>query len=115
MCQPIYELWLADEVANRRIAAPGFFADDIRRHAWCRAQWVGDGPGSIDPGRDVAAAEKRVGLGISTLQAESILFDGVDWQAKHPQTVRELTARKEAGLVTPGEKPPEPAPAEPAE
>lgn len=102
LCQPVYELWLADEVAAGRIAAPGFFADDVVRHAWCGAQWVGDGPGSIDPGKEVAAAEKRVALGISTLQAESILHDGVDWETKHRQTIKETTARREAGLSMPG-------------
>ena len=29
MCQPVYEEWLADEVANGRISAPGFFADPL--------------------------------------------------------------------------------------
>jgi lambda family phage portal protein len=110
-CQPIYELWLADEVANRRIAAPGFFSDEVRRAAWCKAQWVGDGPGSINPEVEVKAAEGRVALGISTLEAESILHDGVDWQTKHPQTVREAKARRDAGLSVPGEVPKPAAPA----
>lgn len=111
-CQPVYELWLADEVAAGRISAPGFFADDVVRDAWCAAQWVGDGPGSIDPVKEVAAAEKRVQLGISTLQAESILHDGVDWETKHAQQVKEKQARDEAGL---GEPPAQPAAAAPPE
>jgi lambda family phage portal protein len=115
MCQPIYELWLADEVANRRIAAPGFFNDPVRRHAWCGAQWVGDGPGSIDPGKDADAAMKRCAMGISTLEAESILHDGIDWQVKHPQTVREAEARRKAGLMVPGEAPQPPVKDEPDE
>lgn len=109
LCQPVYELWLADEVSSGRIAAPGFFADPVVRAAWCGAQWVGDGPGSIDPQKEVAAAEKRVALGISTLQAESQLHDGVDWEQKHPQTVREHEARKAAGLAMPGASAPAPA------
>jgi len=115
MCQPVYELWLADEVANGAIAAAGFFADDVVRHAWCSAQWVGDGPGSIDPSKEVDAAKKRVALGISTLQAESILHDGVDWETKHRQSIKETQAREEAGLPPPGQdaQPPAPEPAEP--
>lgn len=105
LCQPVYELWLADEVAAGRIAAPGFFADPVVRHAWCAAQWVGDGPGSIDPAKEVTAAEKRVALGISTLQAESILHDGVDWETKHAQAVKEAEARRAAGLAVPGDAP----------
>ncbi len=108
MCQPVYELWLSEEVAAGRIAAPGFFADDVSRHAWSGCQWVGDGPGSIDPGKEVDAARARVELGISTLQAESILHDGVDWETKHRQTLKETEARKEAGLEHPGLAPPEP-------
>jgi lambda family phage portal protein len=102
LCQPVYELWLADEVAEGRISAPGFFADPVVRAAWCQSQWVGDGPGSIDPAKEVGAARDRVALGISTLEAESLLHDGVDWETKHRQQVKEATARKEAGFSVPG-------------
>jgi len=102
LCQPVYELWLADEVAEGRISAPGFFADPVVRAAWCQSLWVGDGPGSIDPAKEVGAARDRVALGISTLEAESLLHDGVDWETKHRQQVKEATARKEAGFSVPG-------------
>ena len=98
MCQPVLELWLADEVAEGRISAPGFFADDVVRAAWCAAIWTGDGPGSIDPSKEVDAAQKRVDMGISTKQAESILHDGVDWEQKHEQRVKEINAEKRDGI-----------------
>ena len=98
MCQPVFELWLADEVAEGRINAPGFFQSDIIKAAWCSAIWTGDGPGSIDPSKEVDAAAKRVELGISTKQAESILHDGVDWQQKHEQRVKEINAEKRDGI-----------------
>ena len=63
LCQPVLELWLTDEVAEGRISCPGFFADDVIRAAWCAAIWTGDGPGSIDPTKEVDAAQKRVDLG----------------------------------------------------
>lgn len=110
-CQPVYELWLAEEIAEGRIVAPGFFVDEVARHAWCACQWVGDGPGSLDPSKEVKAATDRCALGISTLQAESILHDGVDWETKHAQQVREAEARRAAGLAVPGDAPPPPAPA----
>jgi lambda family phage portal protein len=97
-CQPVFELWLADEVAEGRINCPGFFADDVVRAAWCSAIWTGDGPGSIDPEKEVNAAQKRVDLGISTKQAESIAFDGIDWQQKHEQRVKEINAEKADGI-----------------
>lgn len=100
MCQPVYELWLASEVAVGNIAAPGFFANDVVRAAWCKAVWTGDGPGSIDPEKEVRAARERVDLGISTLEAESVLHDGVAWEDKHRQRVREVAARKKDGVVS---------------
>jgi lambda family phage portal protein len=100
-CQPIFELWLADEVAEGRISAPGFFADDIIRAAWSKAIWTGDGPGSIDPEKEVRAAQARIDLGISTKQAESILHDGVDWEQKHEQRVKEINAEKADGIYFP--------------
>jgi lambda family phage portal protein len=100
-CQPVFELWLTDEIAKGTINAPGFFADDVVRAAWCGAIWTGDGPGSIDPSKEVDAAQKRVDLGISTKQAESILHDGVDWEAKHEQRVKEINAEKRDGIYIP--------------
>ena len=101
LCQPVFELWLADEVAEGRISAPGYFADDVVRAAWCAAIWTGDGPGSIDPQKEVAAAQARVDLGISTKQAESIAFDGIDWAQKHEQRVKEINAEKADGIYFP--------------
>lgn len=100
-CQPVYETWLAEQVANGRIKAPGFFSDPVIRKAWSTAVWIGDGPGSIDPEKEVNAAEKRVNMGISTVAAESLLHDGVDWRVKHKQRAVEVKARKEDGLDAP--------------
>lgn len=101
LCQPVFELWLADEVAQGRINCPGFFSDDIVRAAWCAAIWTGDGPGSIDPVKEVTAAKMRVDLGISTKQDESIQYDGVDWAQKHEQRVKEINAEKADGIYIP--------------
>lgn len=98
LCQPVLELWLEDEVAQGRINAPGFFEDEIVRAAWCKAIWTGDGPGSIDPEKEVNAAKKRIDLGISTKQTESILHDGQDWESKHEQRVKEINAEKRDGI-----------------
>jgi lambda family phage portal protein len=103
LCQPVYEVWLAEEVSAGRIQAAGFFADELVRAAWCGAQWVGDGPGSIDPEKEARAARERVALGTSTLAAESLLHDGVDWETKHAQLRKEAEARRAAGLEMPGD------------
>lgn len=100
-CQAIYELWLDEAVATGRLAAPGYFVDPAIRKAYAGAQWIGDGPGSIDPLKEVAAAGERIALGISTIAAESILHDGGDWEQKHRQRAREVQMRREANLDAP--------------
>lgn len=112
-CQPIYELWLAEAVALGRIKAPGFFADPAIRKAYCGTEWVGDGPGSIDPLKEVDAAERRIEIGTSTLAAESVLHDGGDWEAKHRQRAREQAARTRDGLAASPAAPPAPGPVDP--
>jgi lambda family phage portal protein len=100
-CQPVYELWLEEAVAKGRISAPGFFANPAIRAAWCGAIWVGDGPGSIDPVKDADAAKKRVDLTISTLEQESVLHDGIDWETKVQQRAKENEIIRAAGLGGP--------------
>lgn len=100
-CQPIYEEFLAEAVALGRLSLPGFFADPIVRKAWCGSEWAGDGPGSIDPYKEALAAEKRLEIGVSTIDNESIRYDGMDWETKHRQQVKEHDARAAAGLLPP--------------
>jgi lambda family phage portal protein len=104
-CQPVYEAWLEEAVSIGRIRAPGFFADPAIRKAWVTAAWIGDGPGSIDPSKEVDAAVKRIDAGISTLASESILHDGIDWRVKHRQRLVEQKAREEGGLLPPEQAP----------
>ena len=101
LCQPVYELWLADEVAEGRISAPGFFVDPLVRAAWCGAMWTGDGPGSLDPTKEVAAARERIDLGISTKDSESVAYDGIAWGTKFKQRVKEVEAERAAGIYYP--------------
>ena len=102
-CQWVYETWMDWEVANGRISAPGYYApgEDGRmiRAAWQGAVWIGDAPGAIDEGKAVAAAKERVELGISTLNSESVLYDGIPWRVKLRQRKREQEAMKKAGLA----------------
>lgn len=97
-CQPVYEEWLADEIAEGRIAAPGFFADALVRAAWCASSWSGDGPGALDPKKEADAAEKRMEIGLTTLADETLAYSGGDWRANHAQRKREVDARVEDGL-----------------
>jgi len=98
-CEPIKELWFEEAVALGRISAPGFFSDPRIRQAYTRATWVGDSPGSINPEKEVKAAEGRINLGISTREKESVLYDGGDWEANNRQLVKEKTMRDDGGLT----------------
>lgn len=98
LCQPVYEEWLADEVAAGRISAPGFFADPLVRAAWCGTTWSGDGPGALNPLDEARAARERMALGLTTLAQESVAYDGGDWEVKHRQRTREVEMRRQAGL-----------------
>lgn len=98
LCQPIYEEWLADEVAAGHISAPGFFADPLVRAAWCGSTWSGDGPGALSPLDEARAAGERMKLGLTTLAQESVAYDGGDWEVKHRQRAREVQLRRAEGL-----------------
>jgi len=100
-CQPVFSEWLADAVATGLVSAPGFFGDPLVRAAWCGAAWSGDGPGAIDPEKEVNAAQKRIEVGITTLSEEIIAYDGGDWETKHRQQVEERQARERDGLAAP--------------
>lgn len=97
-CQPVYEEWLAEAVSTGRVRAPGFFRDPLIRRAWCGSTWSGDGPGAIDPLKEINAAKERMAAGVSTLAEEVVAWDGGDWQIKHRQRAREVAERREAGL-----------------
>ena len=98
-CEPIKNLWFEEAVALGRIPAPGFFADPRLRQAYTRALWIGDGPGSIDPEKEINAAIKRINAGVSTLEKESAAYDGGDWEANINQRMKERQAMEDAKLI----------------
>jgi lambda family phage portal protein len=100
-CQPVYENWLTEAVAFGRIPAPGFFADIRIRQAYCGTIWIGDAPGQIDPMKEVNASEKRISLGLSTLDEETVLLTGGDFERNYPRILKERRLMEAAGMWTP--------------
>lgn len=98
-CQVVKEIWMYEAVANGRIAAPGFFTNPIIHKAYCGSIWTGPAKGMIDDKKEVDAAEKRINIGITTIQEETIQMTGGDFDRNHPQRVKEYKMRKEAGLI----------------
>jgi len=65
---PIYEMWLAGEIAARRIDAPGW-TDPVMRAAWLNAQWEGAPMPEIDPFRQSRANKNNAEIGAIDLDA----------------------------------------------
>lgn len=99
-CQPVYEIFLTEAVASGRLKAPGFFLDPMIKKAYCGAQWNGPAQGMLDPVKEVSAAEKRINIGISTRQRETIEMTGGDFESNVSQLARENDLMKKAGLST---------------
>lgn len=98
---PIYAAWMAQEVAQGTIYAPGFFTDPMMRAAWLGANWKGPAKRQIDPLKEINAAEKRVELEITTLDQETAEMTGGDWAANHKERARENRLRREDGTAGP--------------
>lgn len=110
-CQLVYENWLAEAVAIGRVKAPGFFADPRIRKAYSGTIWIGDAPGQIDPLKEVNAAEKRLNLGITTIDEETVALTGGDFERNYPRIVKERRMMQEIGMWMPAKE--QIAPAQP--
>lgn len=99
-CQPVYEIFLTEAIASGRLKAPGFFLDPLIRAAYCGAQWNGPAQGMIDPVKEVNAAEKRINIGISTRQRETIEMTGGDFDSNVAQLAREKQLMEAAGITS---------------
>jgi len=97
-CQPVYEEWLAEMVLSGQVAAPGFFDSEQIRRAYCLAEWIGTSAPQLDPMKEVNAAEERVNAGFSTLERETRMMNGSNWERNFQQRAKEEKKRKALGL-----------------
>jgi len=130
-CQPVYEEWLADAIALGRIEKfKGGFDDPLIRHAMLGCIWTGASAGSLDPQKEVIAADMKVKCGFSTTERESAELNGSNYRDNIRQQSIEQQEFSEAELIFPPYRPtqiggtflggaggepakPEPAPAAP--
>jgi capsid protein len=118
-CQPTYEEWLLDAVSLDRIERfKGDIEDPLVRRALLRCIWTGASAGSLDPQKEVEAADKKVQCGFSTIERESMELNGSNYRDNIRQQSREQDEFDEAGLIYPPYRPQRgtfaaPAPAEP--
>ena len=113
-CQPIYEEWLSEAVAKKRIEAPGFFEDPIIKKAYCRAEWNGPARGTLDPKKEVQAAESRVANGFSTRSQETMEMTGGDFYSNVEQLKHEEKKLSEVKKIGSGNEQPKQQTAAPA-
>ncbi len=72
---PVYSLWLEEQVNAGTIDAPGFYDT---RYAYERCKWIGPGRGWIDVQKEAEAAGTRIKNKLSTLEQECA-EQGLDW------------------------------------
>lgn len=97
-CQPIYEVWLMEAVANGRIEAPGFFDDPLIRKAWCNADWFGPTMSILDPVKDMNGSTLRIENGVSTREREAAEMTGTDLEENIAQLAFEKQLMEKYGI-----------------
>ncbi len=97
---PVYESFFTEAVALGRINAPQFLSGDpIVKGALLRKNWKGAAKGNLKDLEAITAAEKKIAIGLSTIQAESDELGTGDWDSNHQQREIEHKARTDAGLI----------------
>jgi lambda family phage portal protein len=99
LCQPVYELHLAEEISCGRLSAPGFFISSEIRAAYCGADWVGPPRGHIREDVQNKADGYAEDRGWKTAAQNTQERDGI-WERNHRQRVKEVTRRRDDGLIT---------------
>lgn len=105
-CQPIYEEWLTDAIGLGRIELfKGNFDDPYIKRAMLRCIWTGASSGSIDPVKEVTAADLKVKAGFSTIERESAEMNGSNYRDNINQQSLELQEFEDAKLIFPPYRP----------
>ena len=102
-CQPVYEAFIDEQVADGRLNAPGYFNDPLIRAGYLGAKWIGRPQGQIDPLKENNADVIAEDRGWKTAQENTAEKTGGDWFLKHKQRTKENALRKESGSMQPEE------------
>jgi lambda family phage portal protein len=105
-CQPTYEEWMTDAILLGRIERfKGGWDDPYVRKAMLRCNWTGASAGSLDPQKEVAAADMKVKCGFSTTERESMELNGSNYRDNIRQQSVEQSEFEEADLIYPPYRP----------
>jgi len=72
---PVYEMWLSEEIAAGRISAPGW-SDPRLRAAWLHCTWIGAPMPNIDPVKEAKASKEYLEMGATTQNRVSRNLNG---------------------------------------
>lgn len=86
---PTVEMWLSEEIAAGRVAAPGW-SDPRLRAAWLNSMWIGPPAPDIDPGRTAKARKDNLETGVTTTAIEARNYNGSDAEANKASLKREI-------------------------
>lgn len=98
-CQPIFMSFMYEAVARGRIIAPGFFTDPLIRQAYCGAEWAGPARGHMNPSQEADAVKTRTDMGLTTMEQESIEYNGGRFDRNIRQIKRENELKRDAGIM----------------
>ncbi len=85
---PVYEMWLSEEIAAGRISAPGF-SDPLIKAAWLNAEWSGSTMPNIDPAKTAQADLAYVQMGAHTLDDVARNYNGSSGKANRAKLKRQ--------------------------
>lgn len=94
---PVYEMWLSEEIAAGRIQAPGW-NDPFIRDAWLQNEWAGCAMPNIDPQKTAAADLAYVSMGAQTLDDVARNFNGSSGKANRSKLKRQWDELPKPGL-----------------
>ncbi len=86
---PVYEMWLSEEIAAGRVSAPGW-SDPLLRAAWLACDWSGEPMPNIDPQKTMEADKGYVALGAQTLDDVAMNFNGSSGKANRQKNARQF-------------------------
>jgi len=97
---PVYENWLAGEIAAGRITAPGW-SDPRLREAWLGNSWIGAPMPNIDPMRTAKADQIYAEMGAQDLDRVAQNLNGSSGKANRAKLRRQIRRPIQRQLIDP--------------
>jgi lambda family phage portal protein len=97
-CQSVYEEWLWEMILTGQINAPGFIESVEIRRAYSTAKWHGPIALQIDPVKEAAAAERRLGIGLTNIAEETANLTGGNYEDNYYQRSKEIALAHKVGV-----------------